>query len=170
MCQIVQYFFLYTCRCLGDEWSIKKETIDDIEAFTCLMYGQPRVKSIDIVRSLMLKKMVGEDEELTTKSKVDLARLPPCKDNLVPHIYRVNHRLATYKRADQGIFWCPKPHEPEQGWEKTEEGTLEPIWSLGPILPPTLIDLIDRAVEEVLNLEEEETLEIDYDELLYDNE
>ena len=119
--------------------------ICDIEAFTCLMYGQTREKSIDMVRSIMLKKMVGEDEKLTTKSKVDLSRLPPCRDNLVPHINRVNHRLATYKQADKPIFWSPKPYDPGQGWQKTEEGILEPVWSSGPILPPSLIDLLEKT-------------------------
>ncbi|XP_068234763.1 uncharacterized protein [Palaemon carinicauda] len=73
-------------RKLGDEWSVEPETIDDIEAFTCLMYGYSRQKSIDTVRGIMLRKMVGEDEQLTTKSKIDLSHLPPCRDNLIPHI------------------------------------------------------------------------------------
>ncbi len=99
-------------RTLGDEWSVRPEVTDDIEAFTCLMYGQAREKSVNAVRSTMLKKMVGEDELLTTKYRVDLSRLPPCRDNLVPHICRVNHRLANYKRADKPIFWHPNPYNP----------------------------------------------------------
>jgi hypothetical protein len=39
--------------------------------------------------------MVGEDEKLTTKSKVDLGRLPPCKNNLMPHVGRVDNRLVS---------------------------------------------------------------------------
>ena len=62
-----------------------------------------------------LKKMVGEDEQLTTKSKIDLSHLPPCRDNLIPYIRRVNHRLAIYKRAVIPVFWSPKPYDPEQG-------------------------------------------------------
>lgn len=87
------------------------------------MYGHVREKSVNSVRSIMLRKMIGEDETLTTRSKVDLSRLPPCRDNLIPHIHRVNHRLAIYKRAATPIYWCPKPYEPNQGWEKNEEGT-----------------------------------------------
>ena len=62
-------------RQLGDDWTVKPEVMADVEAFTCLMYGQARETSVDVVRGKMLKKMVGEDERLTTKSKVDLARL-----------------------------------------------------------------------------------------------
>jgi len=48
--------------------------------------GYAREKSLNTLRSLMLKKMVGEDVRLTAKSKVDLSRLPPCRDKLVPRI------------------------------------------------------------------------------------
>ncbi|XP_063959228.1 uncharacterized protein LOC135154916 [Lytechinus pictus] len=152
-------------RKLGDEWSVEPEVLDDIEAFTCLMYGHAREKSVNAVRSIILKQMVGDDERLTSKSKVDLSRLPPCRDNLVPHINRVNHRLAHYKRAEEMIFYSPKPYDPGQGWEKTKEGILQPIWSCGPILPPSLIDLLESTINEVEDDEEEEE-EIDYDELL----
>ena len=91
-------------RQLGDEWLVKSEVMNAIKTFTCLMYGQAQEKSVNAVRSIMLKQMVGEDKQLMTKSKVDLSRLPPCRDNLVPHINRVNHRLAHYKRADKAIF------------------------------------------------------------------
>ena len=153
------------CRELGDDWSVNQQVIDDIEAFTCLMYGRAREKSVNVVRSIMLKQMVGEDEQLTTKSKVDLSRLPPCRDNLIPHIGRVNHRLAHYKRADKATFLCPKPYDPGQGWEKTEEGILEPVWSSGAILPPSLVDLLEQTVEEVEAGEVVEE-EFDFEELL----
>ena len=34
------------------------------------------------------------------------------------------------------------------GWEKTENG-LEPIWSCRPILPLSLVDLVEKTVEEI---------------------
>ena len=103
---------------------------------------------MDVVRGKMLRKMVGEDEKLTIKSKVDLARLPPCKNNLIPHVGRVNYRLAIYKRANQPRFWQPKPCDDGQQWVKNEDGFLEPVWSCEPILPPSRADLIEKAVEE----------------------
>ena len=48
-------------RSLGNDWSVGAETIDEGEALACLMYGNAREKSLNTVRSLMLKKMVGED-------------------------------------------------------------------------------------------------------------
>ena len=104
--------------------------------------------------------MVSENEELSMRSKVDLSRLSPCRDNLVPHIGRVNYLIANYKRAHQAIFWRPSPYESRQGWEKTEEGALEPVWSCDPILPPSLVE----------DVADEEGQEIEYEELLSDDE
>ena len=129
------------------------------------MYGYAHEKSLNTVRSLILKKMVGEDARRTAKSKVDLSRLPPCRDNLVPHIQRVNHRLACYKRVGQAIVWRPKPHDPGQGWEKNDSGSLEPIWSSSPILPPSLVDLVEPSSEEESDVEEETDQEIDFNEV-----
>ena len=50
----------------------------------------------------MIKKMVGDNLTLTSNSKIDFASLPLlCFSNLLRHIYRVNHRLAFYKQADE---------------------------------------------------------------------
>ena len=119
---------------LGDEWQLKPEVEKQLEAFSCLMYKQARETSVNQARSKMLRIMVGEDETLSRRSRVDLARLHPCQDALTPHIQRVNYRVS-YKRAAEAIFWRPKPNDEGQGWQKTEGGILGPIWSCGPILP-----------------------------------
>ena len=93
----------------------KSEVITALESFTCVMYGQPKEKYISAVRGKLLRHMFGEKEALTMRSKVDLSKLPHCKDNLVPHIHRVNHCIAHFKRADQRSFWYPKPTDPEPG-------------------------------------------------------
>ena len=142
------------------------DVLADIEAFTCLMFGYAREKSVNSVRRIMLRKMVGEDAKLTTKSKIDLSRPPPCSDNLKPHIYHVNYRLATYKRADQPIFVRPKPYDDSQGWIKGDNGNLEPV------LPPSLINLIEHIIDLVENTaesnEEGQEQEFDYDEMFDD--
>ncbi|KAG1685370.1 hypothetical protein GQR58_009094 [Nymphon striatum] len=82
---------------------------------------------------------------------------------------------ATLERADIPIFWSPKPYDPEQGWERNDEGVLEPVWSCGPVLPPTMIDLVEKTTEEMEqcddDIEEEQSeQDSDYEELLSDNE
>lgn len=134
------------------------------------MYGYSRQKSIDTVRGMMLRKMVGEDEKMTTKSKIDLFRLPPCRDNLIPHIERVNHRLAIYKRAGIPIFWSPKPYDSGQGWKRNDDGVLEPVWSCGPVLPPTLIDIVEKTAEEMEECDDNIEEDSDTEEHLSDSE
>ena len=49
---------------------------------------------------------------------------------------------------------------------------MEPVWSIGPILPPSLIDLLKKTDCEDEQDEEEPDEEIDYDDMLdddYDN-
>ena len=163
--------FICISRKLGDEWSVDEGVVNDTEAFTCLMYGQTREKSINAVRSIMLKKMVGEDELLTTKSQVDLSRLPPYRDSLVRHISRVIHYVEIFKRTDKPVYRCPNSFGPGQGWERNEAGILEPVLSCGPILPLSLINLLSKTVEEMEEAgTEEQEQEIDYDEVLDDHE
>ena len=135
--------------------------MEDLEKFTCIMYGQARESSVNVVRVKMLKKMVGEDETISKKSKIDLARIPPCQDSLIPHCQRANHRLACHKRANQPIIEKPKPYDMDQGWQKVENGSLEPIWSRGPILPMSLIDLLD-STDWDLDDEDEDDEYLDY--------
>ena len=118
-------------RQLGDDWNVTPQMLKELEQFTCLMYGQSRQSSVDVVRAILLRKMVGRgggDEKLTVNSKVDLTRLPPCRSALKPHIQRVNHRTALYKRAHGPIVEKPKSYDEGQGWMRTAEGVLEPLW------------------------------------------
>ena len=94
-----------------------------------------------------------EDDQLTIQSKVDLFRLPPCRDILICHIAHVNHRLANYKRADRMTFLGPKLYEPGQGWEKTQRY----LGASGPTLPHSLLlDLVEKTIEEFEEDESEE--------------
>ena len=75
---------------------------------------------------MMLRKMVGEDEKLSSKSKVDFSRLPPCQAALQPYIERVNHRAVLYKRASEAIVETPKPYGRDRDAEKMMMGYLSP--------------------------------------------
>ena len=111
--------------------------------------------TVDVVRTKLLRKMVGEDENLTSRSKVDLARLPPCQSALKPHIQRVNHRAALYKQSNEAILEKPNPYDDGQGWVNTHEGVLEPMWSFCHIMPTPLVDLLFTCGREVVEEEEE---------------
>ena len=90
----------------------------------------------------MLKKMVMEDEALTTRSKVDLSRLPPRGDSFFTYIQGGNHHLACWKCAALPILDPPKVFE-DQRWETSKEGYIEPLWSKVPVLPIFLVEILD---------------------------
>ena len=72
----------------GEEWNLKSHVLKQLAEFTCLVYGQNRESSMDGLRAKPVRKIVDEDENLTSKSKVDLTRLPPCHSALnLTHIY-----------------------------------------------------------------------------------
>ena len=113
---------------------------------------------MSFVRSCFDRKMVGEDQNLTSRYKVDLTRLPPCQSALMSHVQRINHREAFYKRANEATLEKPTPYDDGQRWMKTDEGALEPVWSCGPIMPTSLVDLLvsfEREVEDEERTDEE---------------
>ena len=57
--------------------------MEDIEA-SSFMYGQAQDSSVSVVQGKFIKNMVEKDESLAMKSKIDLARLPPCYNSLIP--------------------------------------------------------------------------------------
>ena len=148
---------------IGNSWEVVLKIQQEIEEFTCIMYGETRETSVNLVRAKMMHKMVGRNEKLISKSKVDLARIPPCLNSLKPHIERVNYRVACLKQAHTPIFDTPKPDEEGKGWMKNDICDLEPIWSHGDILPQSLVDLVE---ESETNIEEFEEEDIDFDEIL----
>lgn len=128
---------------LGEDWLVTDELQQEMESFTCIMYGNGQIKSVDAVRAKMLKKMVVTEKVLDSRSKADLERLPPPKVCLIPHVQHVNFRVACYKRADQPIIERPNTYDECMGWEKTmDEGVLEPVWTNGPILPASLVEVL----------------------------
>ena len=124
------------------------------------MYGQRRESSVDAVRTKLLRNMVGENGKLTSKSMVDLARLPPCRSAFRPHVERVNHHLCLYKRANVAILEKPNPSDQGQGWVRNDGGVLEPLWSHEPVLPVSLVDILDSINQEEGDEEESEQEEL----------
>lgn len=156
---------------LGRSWAVHDDLVEKLEHFVCYMYGFPRVKSVNQVRTMMLKKMVGEDKHLTKSSKVDLARLPPCRQSLVPHILRVNYRVRQWKLANIGIYEIPPATD--HGWTTGETGLLEPTWTHGHILPPSLEDVLEVTMSyqaEGDTSDHEDTWEDDSDISEYEND
>ena len=143
-------------RRLIRQWNLKYHMLEQLEEFICLMYGQNRESSMDGLRAKLLRKIVGEEEKLTSKSKIDLVRLPPCHSALKPHIQRLNHRVALCKCADESILENPDLYDDGQGWLRTEDGVLKPVWSCGAALPNSLVNILDTGDREEEKEEDEE--------------
>ena len=72
----------------------------------------------------------------------------------------MNHRVALYKRADESILKKNKnPYDDGQGWIRTEDGVLEPLWSRDAALPNSLVDLLDTGDGKEEEQEEEKNEE-----------
>ena len=143
---------------LGDDWNVNADVLKEVEKFTCLMYGQSRETSVDGACVKLLRKMVGDGEKLTSKSKVNLGRLPPCYSALKQHFRCVNHRVA-----HQAIIEKPKLYEKCQGWLRNDSNNiLEPIWSCGGVLKTTLVDILETTASEDNGDDDETGEEDDY--------
>ena len=103
---------------------MKHEVRQQLEKCTCFMDGQVWDTSLSNVQVKMLQKMIGNDTKLSAKSKVDLARLPPCENSLIPYVH---YRVACNKRVNEAIPENPKPYDAGHGWTRTEEGLVEPL-------------------------------------------
>ena len=92
---------------LGESWEVDESLYNELEAFTCRMYGQQNTKKVDEVRLQMMKKKCGEVK--LDKKKVDMALLPPCNQTLMRHIKRANYQVCIWKRGHIPMTDIPLP-------------------------------------------------------------
>ena len=133
--------YLQTFRKLGRKWDVAEDLFKELEEFCCLMYNSPRTKSIDTVRCMKYKAMVGKSKKLS-KKKIDVTRLPPPYRCLKQHIRRVNYRTAQLKRSHLNVFEMPPATD--HAWLKDGD-TLVPDWSDGPTIPHSLQELAQMS-------------------------
>ena len=126
---------------LGMSWDVNKEMIQDLEAFTCTLYGYPRYKSIDALRHDMLKRKCNGNSKLDPSKAIDLASLPPCGKTLLQHIRRSNLQSGVWRRALENFLEVPDVTN--HGWVVVD-GILEPLWCEGDLLPDELVDLLEE--------------------------
>jgi len=130
---------------LGEEWNITEDLINDLEDFTCAIYGRARVHKVDELRHIRIQELCAQEDQLHPSKNVDLGSLPPCRRSLEQHIRRVNYQVGIWKRSH-----IPEPDVPDvksgHGWVLKDD-KLEPLWYTGDVLPQQLIDIADDAVE-----------------------
>ena len=141
---------------LGDLWDIPDDLMNGLEEFTCAMYGKPHMKSVDELRLQLLQAKCGNDDGTVDPNRnIDLANLPPCKLCLIQHINRSNYQVGVWKHAHIAKPEIPSPLA-GHGWTMVD-GHIEPLWIEGDIMPQELADMLEAAVGDVAQQDDEET-------------
>ena len=131
-----------TFASLGDSWNVTECSQDEIEAFTCNIYGNPKIKSVNLLRYTILKRKCDDKDKLDPKNSVDLTTLPPCLNSLQQHVKRTCFQAAIWKRAHMNFMELPSVEN--YGWIVEQEGIeLEPKWCEGLVLPEDLSDVLE---------------------------
>ena len=130
---------------LGEDWIISDELLDDLEEFTCNIYGQYMIRSVNELRHNKIQNRC-EGQSSDALKNIDLASLPPCRLSLVNHIKRVNYQVGIWKRSHVSQPDIPEPFD-HHGWTK-EDGQIVPDWFEGQhLVPPVLTDTLVETVE-----------------------
>ena len=67
--------------------------------------------------------------------------------SLVPHIKRVNYRVAQWKRSDVNMLQVPAPTDHE--WALGED-ILDPVWSQRAVRPSKVADILDSDMHRTI--------------------
>ena len=131
------------------------------------MYVFQRVKSVDKVRLIKLEATVkGKLDKILKSANIDLSRIPLCWRCLIPHIRRVNYRLAQLKQSHLPfVDLSPPTHH---GWAKWGDDVLDPVWSERPFLPESFLGIVESYKSSVTEDNDEE--ESDEEDTVENNE
>ena len=129
-------YALWLSGCWADSGHLGNSRVEQDSDLSFLFRPLDILPLVLVGNAVMLKKMVGKGESITSSSKIDLSKLPPCHRSLVPHIKRVNYRAAQWKRSHMKVFELLAPTD--HGWTLSKN-LLQPVWSDEPVMPSTLI-------------------------------
>jgi len=139
-----QYIPVFTS--LGTTPTLTPEQYDNLEAFTCLLYGARSGKDINKLRyTMFMTRYTPKDQLLSSESGIDLSLLPPCRSSLRMHAVRANYQALIWNQADIACPVVPKP-ENGQGWVLKGD-TLAYQWTEDEMLPEDLVDLVLEQVD-----------------------
>ena len=126
---------------LGKSYAITKYTINHIEVFVFAMCVNPRIKPVEEVPLIKLEGMIkGISRTMLKFAKFHLSRIPLYHHCLIYHIIRVNYPLAHWKQVN--VPFVPLSSPTDHGHLPQSEEHLESVWSKGPILSDTLLDIV----------------------------
>ena len=130
---------------LGEAWKLEKETVDEIDRFACVLYGNKKIKEVNNLRFATLQARCGGDEISKEVKHYDLATLPPCRSVLEQHVFRCNFQTRIWKLAHVPEPDVPRPTD-GHGWLE-ENDIMKPKWTDGNIMPKNLVDILQDIVD-----------------------
>lgn len=139
---------------LGDSWDVPSDLIDELDAFTCALYGRPGIKRVDELRYLKLNEFSSE-EQLNTPRNMDMSKVPPCRKSLEQHIRRVNYQVAIWKNSHVANPDVPAAND-GHGWTLVE-GKLEPLWFDDDALPQALINIRQEPTDDNIDDDDDDS-------------
>ena len=117
---------------LAKNRKVSSELCQNLEAFTCLLYGSKNITDVNKLRYAIFCAKGGE---------VESQQLPPCGDTLQKHILRTNYQAAIWRRCLHQYPNTPNPNG--YGW-KTSSGSneLKVDWMNGLPAPDAVLELL----------------------------
>ena len=95
--------YLAAIQQLSAIWELPRCTLQHVEAYICVLYGNTKYRSVNELRAYIL------DKRYTQKNKViDLFLLPPCESALMLHCKRANYVVKVWKSAVNPIVSTPE--------------------------------------------------------------
>ena len=95
--------YLAAIQQLSAIWELPRCTLQHVEAYICVLYGNTKYRSVNELRAYIL------DKRCTQKNKViDLFLLPPCESALMLHCKRANYVVKVWKSAVNPIVSTPE--------------------------------------------------------------
>ena len=110
--------FIETLAKLGKSWSMDKDLLDEIEAFTCAMYGRPKFLHVDDLRFYMLSDKC-KNETIGSNTNIALSELTPYRKSHVQHAKRANFQRVIWKREHVPTPDIPKAND-RHGWHECD--------------------------------------------------
>ena len=151
--------FIQTLAQLGEKWDVDDILLDELQAFTCVIYGRPKFMLVDSLRYYMLQEKCSGEQTINSKVNIDLASFPPCYKSLKQHARRANFQTAIWKRAHAPTPDIPKPNE-GHGWHLSK-GMLQPLWTEEEEELQLPESIIDDSTRETQSTDDEDSENID---------
>ena len=115
----------------GNDWHLSEDKFEELEEFTCLLYGSKNgTKDVNVFRHELF---------CAKKGNIESFQLPPCKDTLHKHAQRACYQAAIWKSCLDGMVELPSPVN--HGWE-IEDGELVMDWMDGSPAPEAVVALL----------------------------